>query len=83
MYIGNPLWRVFTGSVSTGHYNWSTPGGLNGFAYVGIASLCDTPLVQGQLLRVDMSTHQIANTLNVVPDGQLGGTIWTKPVVDA
>ncbi len=82
-YFGNPLWRVFTGSVSTGHYNWSTPAALNGFAYVGIASLCDTPLVQGQLLRVNMSTHQIANTWDVVPDGQLGGTIWTKPVVDA
>jgi outer membrane protein assembly factor BamB len=83
MFTGNPLWRVFTGSVSTGHYNWSTPAALNGFAYVGIASLCDSPLVQGQLLRVNMSTHQIANTWDVVPDGQVGGTIWTKPVVDA
>jgi hypothetical protein len=30
-----------------------------------------------------MSTHQIVNTWDVVPDGQVGGTIWTKPVVDA
>lgn len=82
MYTGNPLWRVFTGSVSTGHYNWSTPAELDGFAYVGVASLCDSPLVQGQLLRVNMSTHQVVNTWKAVPDGQLGGTIWTKPVVD-
>ena len=54
----------------------------NGHAYVGVASLCDTPLVQGKLLRVDLATHQIANTWNVVPDGEVGGTIWTTPVVD-
>jgi outer membrane protein assembly factor BamB len=83
MYTGNVLWKVFTGDTTTGHYNWSSPAALNGFAYVGIASQCDTPLVQGQLLRVNMSTHQIVNTWDVVPDGQVGGTIWTKPVVDA
>jgi outer membrane protein assembly factor BamB len=83
MYTGHVLWRVFTGDTTTGHYNWSSPAALNGFAYVGVASQCDTPLVQGQLLRVNMSTHQIVNTLNIVPNGQVGGTIWTKPVVDA
>jgi outer membrane protein assembly factor BamB len=83
MYTGNPLWKVFTGSRSTGHYNWSSPAALNNFAYVGVASLCDTPLVQGQLLRVDMTNHTIANTVDFVPDGQVGGTVWTKPTVDA
>jgi outer membrane protein assembly factor BamB len=83
MYTGHSLWRVFTGDTHTGHYNWSSPAALNGFAYVGIASQCDSPLVQGQLLRVNISTHQIVNTLNIVPNGQVGGTIWTKPVVDA
>jgi outer membrane protein assembly factor BamB len=82
-YTGHALWRVFTGSTSTGHYNWSSPAALNDFAYVGVSSQCDTPLVQGQLLRVNMSTHQTVNTLDIVPDGQVGGTIWTTPVVDA
>src|SRR3954451_12797443 len=83
MSTGNPLWKVFTGSTAAGYYNWSTPAELNGFAYVGAASLCDTPLVQGKLYRVNLATHQIVNTWKVVPDGQTGGTIWTKPVVDA
>jgi outer membrane protein assembly factor BamB len=80
---GAPLWSIPTGSTSSGHYNWSSPAGLNGFAYVGIASRCDAPLVQGKLLRVNLATHQIANVWTVVPNGQLGGTIWTSPVVDA
>lgn len=80
---GAQLWRFFVGSVAGGNYNWSTPATLNGFAYVGVASLCDTPLVQGKLYRVNLSTHAVTNTWKVVPDGQTGGTIWTTPVVDA
>jgi outer membrane protein assembly factor BamB len=80
---GNVLWSVPTGPLSTGHYNWSSPVALNGHAFVGISSLCDQPLVQGKLLRVNLLSHQIVNTLKLVPDGQVGGTIWTKPVVDA
>jgi outer membrane protein assembly factor BamB len=80
---GNVLWSVPTGSLSTGHYNWSSPVALSGHAFVGVSSLCDQPLVQGQLLRVNLLSHQIENTWNVVPTGQVGGTIWTKPVVDA
>ena len=82
---GSVLWTIPTGdnSPSGGHYNWSSPAIHNGAAYVGIASLCDSPLVQGRLLRVSLSTHQITNVWTVVPDGQVGGTIWTSPVVDA
>ena len=83
MASGSSLWSVPTGPTSTGHYNWSSPAALNGFAYIGIASRCDSPLVQGKLLRVNLATHQIVNTWKVVPDGQVGGTIWTIPVVDA
>jgi outer membrane protein assembly factor BamB len=83
MASGASLWTVPTGSTSSGYYNWSTPAALNGFAYVGIASRCDQPLVQGKLLRVNLATHQVANVWKVVPDGQVGGTIWTTPVVDA
>jgi len=81
---GNVLWKVYTGdnSVAGGHYNWSSPLLYGGYAYVGIASLGDCPLVQGQLLKVDLSTHQVVNTLNLVPDGQVGGGIWTSPAYD-
>jgi outer membrane protein assembly factor BamB len=81
---GAVLWTVPTGdnSITGGHYNWSSPVVYAGHAFVGIASFCDEPLVQGELLRVDLATHQIQNVFKVVPDGQLGGTIWTNPAID-
>ena len=81
---GAELWRVFTGdnSATGGHYNWSSPLLYNGFAYIGVASFGDCPLVQGQLLQVDLSSHEVVNTFNVVPDGQVGGGIWTSPSLD-
>ena len=81
---GSVLWRVYTGdnSASAGHYNWSSPLIVNGYAYIGVSSLGDCPLVQGQLLQVSLSTHQIVNTLNLVPDGSQGAGIWTSPAYD-
>src|SRR5579883_220127 len=82
---GAVLWKVFTGdnSAGGGHYNWSSPLLYNGYAYIGVASLGDCPLVQGQLLQVSLSTHQVVHTFNAVPAGQVGGGIWTSPSVDA
>jgi outer membrane protein assembly factor BamB len=81
---GNVLWKVFTGdnSPNGGHYNWSSPLIYNGSAYIGVSSLGDCPLVQGQLLRVNLTSHRLAATFNVVPPGQVGGGIWTSPSVD-
>src|SRR2546421_1960242 len=81
---GATLWKVYTGdnSAAGGYYNWSSPLIYNGYAYIGIASFGDCPLVQGQLLQVDLNTHQIVNTFNVVPAGQVGGGIWTSPSLD-
>jgi regulation of enolase protein 1 (concanavalin A-like superfamily) len=77
-------WKVFTGdnSAAGGHYNWSGPLIYNGYAYIGIASEGDCPLVQGKLLKVNITTGQVENTLNIVPDGQVGGGIWTSPAID-
>ncbi|HET8907219.1 MAG TPA: PQQ-binding-like beta-propeller repeat protein, partial [Ktedonobacterales bacterium] len=82
---GAVLWKVYTGdnSATGGHYNWSSPLIYNGYAYIGIASVGDRPLVQGQLLQVSLSTQQVVNTLNFVPNGQVGAGIWTTPAVDA
>jgi outer membrane protein assembly factor BamB len=82
---GAVRWRVPTGdnSPAGGHYNWSSPAVFGGHAFVGISSFCDSPLVQGQLLRVDLASHAIDGVWNVVPDGRQGGTIWTTPVVDS
>jgi len=81
---GSVLWDVYTGdnSVAGGHYNWSSPLIVNGYAYIGVASLGDCPLIQGQLIQVDLSTHEVVNTLDLVPDGSQGGGIWTSPAYD-
>jgi hypothetical protein len=34
------------------------------------------------VLKVDLSTHQVVNTWNVVPSGHVGGGIWTSPTLD-
>ncbi len=83
-YTGQVLWRVMTGdnSADGGYYNWSSPLVYAGFAYVGTASDCGNPLAQGELLKVDLRSHQIVSTLKVVPDGQVGGGIATTPVID-
>ncbi len=82
---GAVLWKVYTGdnSAAGGHYNWSSPLLYNGYAYIGIASEGDCPLVQGQLLKVNLSTHQVEVTFNFVPNGEVGGGVWTSPAVDA
>src|SRR5215472_8006374 len=81
---GTVLWRVFTGdnSAAGGHYNWSSPLLANGFAYIGVASFGDCPLVPGQVLKVDLSTHQVVATFDAVAQGQVGGGVWTSPSLD-
>ena len=84
---GNILWKVYTGdnSQAGAHYNWSSPLIVGNYAYIGIASNCDNPLVQGQLLEVAISgpqQGQIVNTYDFVPNGEVGGGIWTTPTYD-
>lgn len=81
---GAVLWHVFVGdnSPSAGHYNWSSPLVYDGAAYIGVASFCDTPLVQGQLLRISLTGVHAVDAFDVVPNGQVGGGIWTSPTVD-
>ena len=80
-------WRTWVEGSNTpgnydGHYNWSGPLVVNGYAYVGVASFGDCPLIQGQLLQLSVTNGAIVNTLNIVPNGQVGGGIWTSPAYD-
>jgi outer membrane protein assembly factor BamB len=84
---GAVLWQAYTGdnSQAGAHYNWSSPLIVGNYAYIGVASNCDNPLVQGQLLQVAISgaqQGQIVNTYDFVPNGQVGGGIWTSPSYD-
>jgi outer membrane protein assembly factor BamB len=82
---GAVQWRVATTpapGLYDGHFNWAGPLIVGSSAYVGVASLGDCPLVQGQLLKINLTTHAIERTLNIVPDGEVSGGIWTSPAYD-
>ena len=81
---GAILWNVPTGdnSPTGGHYNWSSPLIYNGFAYIGVASFGDCPLVPGQLLQVDLTSHAIVHTFTFAIPRHVGGGIWTSPAID-
>src|SRR6478609_8894455 len=80
---GAVLWKIFTGDNSqTGaHYNWASPLIANNAAYIGVASNCDNPLVQGHLMKVDLTSHAVVADYNFVPTGQVGGGVWTSPTL--
>jgi outer membrane protein assembly factor BamB len=80
---GNVLWQRSMGdnSPSGGLYNWSSPLVYRGHGYMGVSSFCDSPLVQGKLVRLDLASHTIDRVWKAVPDRRVGGTIWTNPVV--
>ncbi len=79
---GSVRWRVFTGDTNKSYYNWSSPLISGGSAYIGIASNCTVPNVRGQLLRVDLASHKVVATFNVVPKATRGGGIWQSPAID-
>ncbi len=79
---GAILWKVFVGYNTKGWYNWASPLIYNGYAYIGTSSVGDCPLIPGQLLQVNLSTHQIVHTATFVPQGQVGGGVWTTPSLD-
>ena len=81
---GAVIWKTnIATSPAPDAYQFGSPVYSNGSVYIGTASLCDNPLIQGQLLKVNASTGQIQATFNVVPNGCNGGGIWSTPVITA
>jgi outer membrane protein assembly factor BamB len=79
---GSVEWKVLVGNIADGYYNWASPLIYDGFAYVGVASMCDTPLVPGGILQVNLTSHTIQNFLNTTPPGVVGASVWGSPSVD-
>src|SRR5437762_1878574 len=89
---GAVLWKtpIYTSTVPGDYYNWASTViiPINGtpYAFIGLASLCDDPLVPGQLLQINLKTHAISKTFTVNFDHnnkpQTGGGIWTTPAID-
>jgi PKD repeat protein len=82
---GSVVWKikVINDSPSGGGFNWASPLLYDGAEYIGIASCIDSPLVQGQILMVNLTgNHSVLHTFDTVPAGQVGATVWTTPAVD-
>ena len=59
---------------------------FNGSVYMGVSSffggLNNCPYVQGQLVQLNATTGVVENTMNTVPDGCTGASVWASPTVD-
>ena len=79
---GAIIWQTQL-STQAGAYIWSSPALYNGSVYVGLSSLMDCPLIQGQVLQLDAVSGAIQHTFNVVPNGCIGGSVWSSPAIDS
>jgi outer membrane protein assembly factor BamB len=85
---GAIIWHTALG----GQMNWASPivasvvlpgtTSPTTVAYMGTASFCDTPLIQGKLIQLNVATGAIINSFNVVPNGCIGGAVWGSATVD-
>ena len=78
---GAVIWQTVLSS-QPGAYIWSSPAVFNHRVYIGLASVSDCPLVQGQLLQLNALTDAIQHTLDTVPTGCIGGSVWSSPTID-
>ncbi len=87
---GSVISKVYTGDSTSngGNYNWAstitaTIGGTP-YAFVGVASNCDVPLVPGKVIKINLTNYSVAGVTNLVPiDYSVGGGVWTSPAYDA
>ncbi len=77
---GVVIWSTRLGS-SPNHFLWASPLIVDDSVYIGVASFCDRPLVQGQFVQLDASTGAIRHTFNTVPAGCTGGAVWGSPTL--
>ena len=78
---GAVIWQTRLGT-SPNNFLWDSPALYNGTIYTGVASFGDCPLVQGQLVALNATTGAISGTANMVPNGCIGGGVWSSPAVD-
>ncbi len=72
-------WDLELGLPSAGYFLWASSLVVGNYAYQGIASGCDKPLVPGALDMIDLSTHAVARQFNTTLDDALGASIWATP----
>ena len=83
---GAEVWHGEIGVPSSSvndYYDWSSPAVVNGKVFIGISSQCDSPLVRGGLRSFNQHTGAVLATWYTVPNGFIGGSIWSSPVANA
>ncbi len=79
---GAVVWKTMIGPVdppnTDASYNWSSPTVVAGHIYIGLASRCDDPLIQGGVVELDQHTGNVLNTWHSVPNGSIGGSVWSS-----
>ncbi len=80
---GDVVWqrRLGTSDTDSDHI-WDSATIGDGRIFVGVASLCDHPLTQGMLYALNPATGAIHAQADIVPDGKIGGGIWSAPSID-
>jgi len=81
---GNLTWRsqVVTPSPTVNdYYLWASPTVANGKIYIGMSSMCDKPLIRGGVRSFDQATGDPIATYYTVPDGAIGGSVWSSEAV--
>lgn len=73
---------TYQNSSWTGAYIWSSPVVWNGDVYVGFASGCDGPLVQGALFQLNATTGLKLHTAQLVLSNETGASVWSSPSID-
>ncbi len=77
---GAVIWSTRLGS-SPNHFLWASTLIVDDSVYIGVASFCDRPLVQGQFVQLNASTGAIEHIFNTVPAGCTGGAVWGSPTL--
>ncbi len=78
---GAILWVTRLGA-SPNVFIWSSPAVYHGNVYIGVASFGDCPLVQGQVVQLDAKTGKVKHVFSTVPNGCIGGGVWSSPTID-
>ena len=78
---GVVIWKNPLGTLPA-TFLWSSPVVYQGSVYMGVSSFGDCPLIQGELVKMNAATGVIQGIFKNVPDGCIGGAVWSSPTID-
>ena len=78
---GAVLWHTPLGTPPD-TFIWSSPTYYAGYLYIGVSSFGACPHVQGKLVQLNAVTGQVTHTFATVPNGCIGGGVWSSPSID-